>query len=46
MIGDGFIGIREKKEDPSNIDTIIPATRSASMYYAPWKKKIKIYIMK
>jgi hypothetical protein len=30
VVGDGFIGIREQKQEAMNVESIVPATRSAS----------------
>lgn len=30
VVGDGFIGIREQKQEAMNVESILPATRSAS----------------
>ena len=33
MVGDGFNGMRELKQDPPNLDSVIPPFRSSSKYY-------------
>lgn len=33
VVGDGFIGIRDKKQDPQNVDAVIPPMRRSSIYY-------------
>lgn len=33
VVGDGFYGMREKKQDPQNVDMVIPPMRSSSQYY-------------
>ena len=32
-VGDGFPGMKERKQEPSNLDTVIPPMRSSSQYY-------------